>query len=88
MDFTVTVPDTLITSVVAAANRINDRLPADQRQPTPITLEAKDIQAFVQNHLGSILRSDLEQDVQLTGKKTVSDAQVIIDGELDTITVK
>lgn len=87
-DFTVSIPDALMVSVAAAAQRINERLPVDQRLAGPFDLTSKDIEAFVKLHILQVLQSDLEQNTQEISRQTISTELPRLQTDVDGVVSK
>jgi hypothetical protein len=80
MQYTIDVPDQLITDAVAAGARINARQAEQQRIPaTAMNFDATDARDVVVGWLKGAIINDLQQQAQLDIERAVATTQQALD---------
>ncbi len=59
--FTVTIDDSVVTEALAAATAINQRQPAEQRQPEPLTFGDPEATDIIRQHLHNLIVGNMNQ---------------------------
>lgn len=59
--FTVTIPDDILAEALAAATAINQRQPANQRQPEPLAFGDPEATDTIVQHLQNLIIGNIQQ---------------------------
>jgi hypothetical protein len=78
MQITIDIPDQLITEALDAATLINQRLPAQQRQPEPLTFGVQEAGEVITTWLTNLILTDLAQSAQVANEKAANDKRAAI----------
>ena len=73
MQITIDIPDQHVTDALAAATRMNQRLPEATRQPEPLTFGAKETTEITVTWLTNIILTDLAQAAQRAAEQAAND---------------
>jgi hypothetical protein len=80
MKFTIDIPDQLVTAAVAAAQRLNGRLPEQARAPiASLKFDAADARDVVIGWLKGAILNDLQQQAQVDGEILIAATQRELD---------
>ena len=69
--FTVTIPDDILAEALAAASAINQRQPANERQPEPLTFADTEATDIVFQHLQNLIVGNMQQAAAITAETDV-----------------
>lgn len=76
MQLTIDIPDQLVSAAVAAAQRINRRLPEQSRAPeASLKFDAADARDVVIGWLKGAILNDLQQQAQLDTERAIAATQ-------------
>ena len=83
--YTVTIPDDLVAEADTAARRTNERQPANQRQPGPLTFGDAEATDVIYQWLHNLIIVNLQQEQDIFQAALASGASVIPQSLMDFI---
>ncbi len=69
--FTVDIPDDLITDYLTALTGVNQRQHAAQRQPEPLTFGAEQVQKVIEDYMFGVITTNAQDEHLIDGEVTI-----------------